>query len=175
MEKETQTRFMHQPRFGEGKRLANKTSQPLSQRIIPALYMRGCSCFLSCRCMLLFRNHCLIGLPKVAVAMSFPIGWWNGFPQGAAGLFTAISYGIGHHLSCLSTQRDPDPGLLGLASAQRTTVHLIPGSLPLHQWHRAPPAFRSRLAACLLFFIQEITEPLETPKVRSMPLKLLRS
>src|SRR5947209_2955838 len=107
--------------------------------------------------------------------MPSTIGWWNGLPQGAAGLFTAISYGIGHHLSRLSTQRYPDPGLIGLASAQRTIIHPIPVSLPLDHWHRVPSAFRSRLAACRLFFIQEITDALETPKVRSIPLKLLRS
>ena len=114
MEKEAQTSFMHKQRFGERKRLANKTSQTLSQRIIPALYMCRFSCFLSYRCMLLFWNHCLVDFPKVGVAMPSPIGLRNGFPQCAAGLFTSISYGICHYLSCLSTQRYPDPRLLGL-------------------------------------------------------------
>ncbi len=114
MEKEAQTSFMHKQRFGERKRLANKTSQTLSQRVIPALDMCRFSCFLSYRCVLLFWNHCLVGLPKVGVAMPSLVGLRNGFLQGAAGLFTSISYCIGHHLSRLSTQRYPDPRLLGL-------------------------------------------------------------
>ena len=76
--------------------------------------MCRCSGFLSDRCMVLFWNHCLVGFPKVGVAMPCTIGLRNGFPQDAAGLFTSISYCIGHHLSRLSTQRDPDPRLLGL-------------------------------------------------------------
>lgn len=35
--------------------------------------------------------------------------------------------------------------------------------------------FAEALAAFLLFFIYEITDALETPNVRSIPLKLLRS
>lgn len=61
------------------------------------------------------------------------------------------------------------------SSAQMTTVHPIPGSSHLHHSHPAPPAFRSRLAAFLLFFLHEITDALDTPNVRSLPLKLLRS
>ena len=40
------------------------------------------------------------------------------------------------------------------SSAQMTTIHPIPVSSHLHHSHPAPPAFRSRLAAFLLFFIQ---------------------
>src|SRR6266852_285167 len=61
------------------------------------------------------------------------------------------------------------------SSAQRTTVHPIPVSSHLHHSHPALPAFRSRLAAFLLFFIHEITEARDTPHVRSIPRKLLRS
>src|SRR5712692_10853172 len=91
MEKEAQTSIMHKQRFGERKRLANKTSQTLSQRVIPALHMCRFSCFLSYRCMLLFGNHCLVGFPKVGVAMPATIGLRNGFPQCAAGLFASIA------------------------------------------------------------------------------------
>src|SRR5271167_986963 len=61
------------------------------------------------------------------------------------------------------------------SSRQMTTVHPIPGSSLLYHWHPASPAFRSKLAAVLLFFIHEIPDALETPNVRSMPRKLLRS
>src|SRR5712692_8474258 len=61
------------------------------------------------------------------------------------------------------------------SSAPRTTIHPIPASPHLHHWHPALPAFRSRLAAFLLFFIHEITDALDTPHVRSLPRKLLRS
>ncbi len=118
MEKEAQTSIMHKQRFGERKRLANKTSQTLSQRVIPALHMCRFSCFLSYRCMVLFWNHCLVGFPKVGVAMPCTIGLRNGFPQCAAGFFASISYCICHHLSRLSTQRYPDPRLLRLLQHQ---------------------------------------------------------
>jgi hypothetical protein len=65
MEKEAQTSFMQKPSGGERKRLANNTSQPLSQCVMPALHMCHCSWFLSDRYMLLFWNHCLIHTPKI--------------------------------------------------------------------------------------------------------------
>src|SRR5438105_3927141 len=39
MEKEEQTHMVHEQRFGERKRFAYKTSQPLPQSIIPAFHM----------------------------------------------------------------------------------------------------------------------------------------
>ena len=65
--------------------------------------------------------------------------------------------------------------LASSSSAQMTTAHPIPVSSHLHHSHPALPAFRSRLAAFLLFFIHEITEARDTPNVRSIPRKLLRS
>ena len=64
--------------------------------------------------MLLLWNDCLVGFPKVGIAMPSTIGLRNGFPQCAAGLFASIAYCIGHHLSRLSTQRYPDPRFIGL-------------------------------------------------------------
>jgi hypothetical protein len=40
VEKEAQTSIMHYQGFGEGKRLANKVGQTLSERIIPTFHMR---------------------------------------------------------------------------------------------------------------------------------------
>lgn len=41
MEKERETRMVHEQRFGERERLAHETSQTLSQGVIPALHMSG--------------------------------------------------------------------------------------------------------------------------------------
>ncbi len=102
----------------------------MSQRVIPALHMSRCACFLPDRCMLLFWNHCLIRGPKIGVAVSCTIGLWNGFPQPAAGLFTAISHRIGHDLSRLSTQGDPDPRVIGLFEHKRSEfIHFQDGRL----------------------------------------------
>jgi hypothetical protein len=70
MEKEVQASIMHKHGFGKRERFANKTSQTLSQRVIPALHMSRFSGFLPDRCMLLFCNHSLVGLPKIGVAAS---------------------------------------------------------------------------------------------------------
>jgi len=77
MEKQVQTSNVHQQRFGEGERFANKTTQALPERIIPALHMSGFICFLADCCMLLFWNDRLVGCPKICVAMSCSIGFWN--------------------------------------------------------------------------------------------------
>ena len=44
MEEKKQTCLMHQHRFGKRERHADKTSETLTERIIPALHMGGLSC-----------------------------------------------------------------------------------------------------------------------------------
>ncbi len=80
MEKERETRMVHEQRFGERERLAHETSQPLSQGVIPALHMSGFPSFLSDGAVLLFWNDRLIGLPKIGVAVPGTVSWWNGPP-----------------------------------------------------------------------------------------------
>src|SRR5947199_8050980 len=53
MKKQVQTSNMHQCRFRERERFANKSSQTLPQCIIPALDMSCFTCFFAHCCMLL--------------------------------------------------------------------------------------------------------------------------
>src|SRR5437667_11862881 len=53
-------------------------------------------------------------------------------------------------------------------STQMTTAHPIPARSPPRRWHQARSAFRSKLAAWRLFFIQTITENRVT-RNRSVP------
>ena len=76
--------------------------------------MSGLPGFLSDSRVLLFWNDGLIGLPKIAGAVSCSIGRWNGFPQATTRLFAAISHCVSDDLPRLATQSDPDPGLIGL-------------------------------------------------------------
>lgn len=80
MEKERETRMVHEQRFGERERLAHETSQTLSQGVIPTLHMSGFPGFLSDCAVLLFWNDRLIGLPKIGVAVPSTVSWWNGLP-----------------------------------------------------------------------------------------------
>jgi hypothetical protein len=73
MEKELQTSIVHHQRFGEGQRFTNKTSQALPERVIPALHMSRFARFFSRCCVLLFRNDSLVGLPKIALAVTCTI------------------------------------------------------------------------------------------------------
>ena len=80
---------------------------------------RCLTCFLPHCCMLLLWNDCLIGSPKIGVAMSCSIRFWNGFPEHATGLFTSITYGVCHDLPRLTTQGNPDPRLVRLFQDKR--------------------------------------------------------
>ena len=103
MDKMLQASFMHYHRLGEGECLADKASQVLSERIVPAFDMSCFTCLLSVCAMLLFRDHCLVRDPEIRKVVSTAIRGWNGFPQAKAGGLASISNGIGDHLSRLST------------------------------------------------------------------------
>jgi hypothetical protein len=112
MEKEFQTGIMHKQRFGERERFANKTTQPLSQRVIPSLHMRRFSGYFSDCCMSFFWNHRLVSFPKIRVTIPCTIGLGNGFPQHLTGFLTSISHRLCHDLTRLATECYPDPCLI---------------------------------------------------------------
>src|SRR6185312_9713009 len=51
------------------------------------------SCFLSCCCMLLFWDDCLVHTPKICIAMSTTIAFGKSVPEFKAGILAAITYG----------------------------------------------------------------------------------
>ena len=175
MEKELQTSIVHHPRFGERERFADKASQTLSERVIPAFHMSGFTGFLSGSRVLVFWDHCLVRGPEIGETVSAAIREGKRFPQAMAGLFTSISHRVSHDLPRLAAQRDPDPGLVRLFPHKRP-------QLIQFQHVRIPivgigldQRFAQSWQLSGFFFIQAITEFRETPKVRSRPRKLLRS
>ena len=64
--------------------------------------------------MLLVGNNCLIRLPEIAVAGAVTVGGWNRDPQTPTGCFTPVANCIRYDLTTEPTQRDPNPGLIGL-------------------------------------------------------------
>ncbi len=102
MEEELETSLMHHQRFGEGQRFANKTSQTLSKRIVPAFRVGRFTSFLSGSGMLVLCNHRLIGDPAIGEAVTYTLGEWNDLPQATTGLFASISHRVSHDLSRLA-------------------------------------------------------------------------
>ena len=76
-----------------------------------------------------------------------------------------VSFGIARSRSTLGSS----------FSRQMTTVHPIPIPWLLGRLHQVLAPLPSALAAFLLFFIHPMTEVRDTPKVLSIPRKLLLS
>jgi hypothetical protein len=112
MEEEEQACLMHQHRLGKGQRHAHKTGEPLTQRIVPDLHVSRFSGLFAHGCVLLLRDHRRVGRPEIRAAMSLPILLWNGFPPPLTRLFAPIPHGIGHHLSRLAAEGNPNPGVV---------------------------------------------------------------
>src|SRR3989442_2983773 len=119
MEKEEKPRFVHQRRLGKRQRPADKAGQAVTQRVIPALDMSRFSRLFSYSCVLLLRNHRLVGCPEVGEAMPLTIEVWNALPQSLARPFTPIPNGIANHLTRLAAKGDPNPGVIGFFEHKR--------------------------------------------------------
>jgi hypothetical protein len=81
MEKKLQASIRHHQRFGERESFANKASQTLPKRIIPAFHMSRFPGFLSDRGVLLLWDHRLIRCPEIREAVTCTLAIWNGLPQ----------------------------------------------------------------------------------------------
>ena len=114
MENQLQTSIMHDRRFGKGQRFTDKARQALPKGIIPTLDMSGFSTISANSAVLLLWDHRLIGGPEIGEAMTRTIWQRDGLPQTRTGGFAAISCHVCHHLSHLTTERDPDPRLIRL-------------------------------------------------------------
>ncbi len=112
MKEEQETGFVHDLGLGKGQCHAHKTGQSLAQRIIPPLDMTGFSCLFAHGSMLLLWDDQSIDSQKVGEAMALAILLRNRLPQPPACLFVPSPNGIGHHLSCLAAQGDPNPGVV---------------------------------------------------------------
>jgi hypothetical protein len=112
MKKEKQACFVHNDRLGKRERHVHKTSQTLSQRVIPPLHMSCFSRFFSDSRVLFLWDHCLIDCPEIRETMTSTIALRNSLPQALACLFAPMSNRIAHHLARLATQGDPNPSVV---------------------------------------------------------------
>jgi len=176
MEKEGQTRMVHEQRFRERKRFAHKTSQTLSQRVIPALQHALFPQFpFPQLCAARAANDRLLGLPTIGGAVSSTGGGGNGLPQATTRLFAAISHRVSDNLPSLAAERYPDPGLLRLLDHKGPEVIQFQHHRLCIVGIRLSQRFAEALAVWWLFFLQAITQGREPPNVLSSPRKLLRS
>jgi len=107
----------------------------------------------------------------VALAISL----WNGFPQALARPFAPITHRIRDHLSRLTAEGDPNPGVVRFFEDKRPELIEFQdrgrGILGIGGEQSGP----QRRKLSYFFLIQLATVVRETPKVRVRPRKLLRS
>ena len=126
-------------------------------------------------CVLLLRDRRRVGRPEIGEAMPLAIPLWNGFPHPLTRLFAPIPNRIGHHLSRLAAQGNPNPGV------ERFFEHKRPELIQFQDRGRGIFGVRGeqsgpqRRKLGSFFLIQLETVVRETPKVRVRPRKLLRS
>jgi hypothetical protein len=133
------------------------------------------ACFLAHSGVLILWNHCLIGVPKVGITVSFAIRLRNRVPQPLTGSFTSITYYICYY-SLVFFYREPSiPRLYSLFLRQTTKVHQSLVVVILSQIHQGKAAFHLNWVIQLLFFSHSLTVLRATPNVLVNPLKLLRS
>jgi len=105
VDEEEQGSLMHFERLREGKGLPNEPGQALTEGVIPSLDVSGHSRLFATRRVLTFREHLLIGFPKVGETMTLSIGFGNGFPEFSTSLGASISTDYGHDLSSGAAHR----------------------------------------------------------------------
>ncbi len=126
MKKQAQATFVHQLRFREGERFSNKAREPLAQRIVPAFDMCDLPGIFATRRMLLCREHFLIRLPEIAVAMSAAIGWGHALPKLAPSGGASLSNKVCDDLPRRTAQGNPNESVYWLFPKQMTTIRPIP-------------------------------------------------
>ncbi len=112
MKKEKQTGLVHHHRLGKGQCHTDKTSQTLSERVIPPLHMGSFSGLFAHRRVLLLWDDRSIDFQKIRKAMTLAILVGNGLPQPLARLFASIPNRIGDHLPRPAAQGNPNPGVV---------------------------------------------------------------
>jgi hypothetical protein len=113
MQKEEQTKIVHQVRLGKRQCLSHKATESLAQGMVPSFNMSRLSRLFAASRVLFFWNDLLRGLQKVGVAVALPKFRWNLFPQLATSRGSTITDEIGYNLSGLATQDDPNRAFVG--------------------------------------------------------------
>jgi hypothetical protein len=63
--------------------------------------------------MRLFWENLLIGIPKIAKALTNSITFWNLLPKFSASSFAAVSNHEGYDLACAATHKGSNPTFIG--------------------------------------------------------------
>jgi len=171
MEKEAQTYVMHNSGLGERESFSDKTTETLSQRIIPALHMCCFTCFFAYSGVLLLGNHCLISTPKIGIAMPRAVCGRQESPI-IFGRYFRFYHLLHRLLLDVSCDRERSiPRLYSLFLRRMTITRQLLVLLILDQMPQEITAFHY----CCLFFSHSLTVLRDTPNVLVNPLKLLRS
>lgn len=100
--------------FGKRQRAADKTTQPLTQCIIPSFNMRCFTCFFSHRLVFLTQQtkYLCICFPKVAESSTMSESCWYPRPQTPTTFFTTVTNEIGNNLAGSTAQGYPNPSFV---------------------------------------------------------------
>ncbi len=111
MNEEFQSNFVKKIRLGKREGFADKTSQSLTQGVIPTLNMSRLTGLFAHGLMIgpQGAKNGLISLPKVAEGGALSILWGDPRPQAPGAFFAPSADEIGHNLSSPPTEGYPDP------------------------------------------------------------------
>ncbi len=114
MNEQFQSNLVKKIRLGKRERFADKTSQSLTQGVIPTLNMSRLTGLFAHGLMIGPKGakNGLISLPKVAEGGALSIRLRDPRPQAPAAFFAAIPDKIGHNLSGPPTEGYPDPSFI---------------------------------------------------------------
>jgi hypothetical protein len=142
--------------LGERERFAHHAPDPLAQRVVPSLHVRGFACLLAHALVASSGKDAGVGLPKVAEGAATTVALGYPAPKRPAGRLAAVAVGVGHDLPGPPAQRRPRPHLV--APFPYVAAHLVKlkhvirpcGEEPVRH-RRQPPEFflttRSRWGA----------------------------
>lgn len=112
-------------RFRKGKRFAHKASKPLTQGVVETLNVSRLPTFLAKRLMVCAQmtKDVGIGFPKITEGSAVAIRAWNPEPESPTDLFTTVTNEEGDNLPGASTESQPNPTLVLLATDEAS--HLV--------------------------------------------------
>lgn len=157
--------------LGKRERLAHKCFEPLSQGVVPALYMRCLPCSFSRPDMLRCRKYGLVRLPQICVAGSLTPQRWYLLPQITVRLFAAVAQAAG--ATCRVSRSSAARTQAGSAferTNDQSSSNSKTGTVP--SWGGNTVLKDGRAAT---FFSQLVTVLRDTPKAHVRPRRLERS
>ncbi len=163
---------MQLPTLRERQGFSHKLPQPLPERVIPPLHVIRLPALLANRFVLIARNHCLVRLPKIRVALRVFVSPRNFSPQRPTRLRASITCHKRDNLLGHGAQGNPDPALVFLVVHERPEFVQLECALCWCWWDQCCV----QVWELIRFFLsQSETVWRSTPKVRWIPRRLERS